>query len=477
MMMESWADHCSSDEEELKRVPSASAFAAMPDDDDDDFFDEVHGDVGLDTSNDGGTTNFFNQNKAPPQPQKPVPNSPPYTAFMNNLNYDVTEDELAIELEKICHNKKHKISVLNVRFAFDRETKKRKGFGYVEVSTRDDLVTLLKLSPISIFGRNVRIDVATNTRKQSNNNNNSYRNNNNGNSNNDNSYRSNNNNNNWRNDPPISRSSNNSLQQMNVPDGIDGSKFRGGAIKRSVSKGSSSSLHKHDPQHQQELNKERGEPNAPSRPRTRLNLKPRSKPVQKNEGSASQQSSIFGTGKKRDGKSHVKAKEQTADTTNTTKEHTTPTQQKPQQATSPKNGDKATTTTNTKPSTSNKHTSRARKGATNIKSSHSKDTSKKYESNSNNNNTTTNNKNNGSGNNNIKKNKRSNKKTIVKEDGWAVTATTASESTAADIPVVTKKVEPPNNDETVKKSKAKNKVNVVKNHFAALGFDDDSGSD
>merc|ERR1712151_327575 len=193
------------------------------------------------------------------------------------------------------------------------------------------------------------------------------------------------------------------------------------------------------------------------------------KPLQKN-GPSSSQSSIFGTGKKRDEQSFVKAKGQASDTATTTaaKEPT-----KPTQATWAKNGDNkaTTTTTNTKPSTTNKHTTRARKGTTNTKpSSYSKDPSKKYESNTNNNNTNT--ATNGSST--MKKNKRSTKKAILeKEDGWSETAP----SSTINNPVVVKKVEPPINDETVKKSKAKNKINEAKNHFAALGFDDDDSSE
>jgi len=334
MMMESWADHCSSDEEDLKRVPSASAFATIPDEE---VSEDDHSDVGLDTSNHGNQkTNFFNQ--APPPPPKNIPNTSPFTAFMNNLVYDVSEEQLADEIEKLCMERFNtKIKVVSVRFAKDRETKKRKGFGYVEVDTRDDLVCMLELNPVQMFGRKVRIDVAQNTRRGSNRNNNNP-------------------------PPPPTRSSSNSLQQMNVPE-IDGSKFRGGSIRRSTSKGSSTSLKEED-----------------TKSRPRLKLQPRSKPIESQQ--ASSQSSIFGTGKKREVTS-FKPKE-----------------------TSPKNGDKP------KPP-----------ARTSIKKANKSSKEKKYESNNTN----------GS-----KKNKRPIKKT-VKEDGW-----TTSEATEkpVDIPVQEEQIKP-----------------------------------
>lgn len=483
--MESWADHCSSDEEEIKRVPSASAFTVISDDEDD--FDGDGSDVGLDTSNHNQSyqkTSFFNQSQPPPQ--KSLPDSPPFTAFMNNLSYEVTENELANELQKMCLNKRSKkINIVNVRFATDRETRERKGFGYVEVETRDELVSVLELNPASMFGRKVKIDIAQNTRKQSN--------------------RNNNHNNSYHNgggggNAPISRSPNNSMQQSNTSD-IDGSKFRGG-MRRTASKGSSTSLQ----QDQQEVK-------AEVKPRQRLKLAPRTKPSEKG-APPSLQSSIFGTGKKRDD-SNAKVKKQGAFDTVT--EPAKLSQKAPKvQATSsstPKIGDKAT---NTKPSTSTKPSARVKKGTTNSKSSHAtepaklpqkaaraqattspipkngvkvtkpptrvkkgttnsksshtaKDTTKKYESPSS---TTPSISNNTS----MKKNKRSNKKTIlVKENGW--TATAASDTTNADAnPVITtKKVDLPTIDDKVK-SKATNNINVAKNHFAALGLEDDDSS-
>jgi len=333
--MESWADHCSSDEEELKRVPSASAFATIPDEEPSDDEDD-QSDVGLDTSNhDTQKTNFFN----PPPAPKNIPTTPPFTAFMNNLVYDVSEEQLADEIEKLCVDKLNtNIKVTSVRFAKDRETNKRKGFGYVEVSTREELQSLLELNPIQMFGRKVRIDVAQNTRKGS-----------------------------HRNNNPIKSRSSNSLQQMNVPDGIDGSKFRGGAIRRSTSKGSSASLNKEEE-------------------RPRLKLQPRSKPIKSDERSSSQ-SSIFGTGKKREEGSF----------------------RKDEKATSPKNGDKE----KPKPARGS-----IRKG------NKSKD-KKEPPSNGTNG----------------KKNKRSSKKTIlVKEDGW--TTSEATPDVKVDTPVVDDTVKP-----------------------------------
>merc|ERR1711862_509250 len=148
--------------------------------------------------------------------------------------------------------------------------------------------------------------------------------------------------------PPLLRSSSNSLQQMNVSDEIDGSKFKGGT-RRTTSRVSSSSLQHQD---QQEVKTE-----AKSRPK--LNIKPRTKPLENKEPSPSQ-SSIFGTGKKRDEQTYNKTKEHKSSDAAT---EPVKIQQKVPPSSAPNNTDKGA-----KASNSNKPSNRAKKGSTNNKS-------------------------------------------------------------------------------------------------------------
>lgn len=84
-------------------------------------------------------------------PQR-LPDRPPFTAHLGNLNYDVT-DEAVNEFFEGCE-------VANVRLIEDRETHQPKGFGYVEFGTLDGLKKALTLDGESFGGRTVRIKIA-----------------------------------------------------------------------------------------------------------------------------------------------------------------------------------------------------------------------------------------------------------------------------------------------------------------------------
>lgn len=133
IMMKSWADHCSSDEESLideiaqelenqdlqdedKQVEEPSG-TAQDDDEDDDVQAVV-------------VEKHYN-----------FPDRPPYTAFVGNLAYSINDAEtLKGEIGQLVTNRLggQQVNVVQGRVGLDR-TGKHRGFGYVEVETLDEV--------------------------------------------------------------------------------------------------------------------------------------------------------------------------------------------------------------------------------------------------------------------------------------------------------------------------------------------------
>ncbi|THV02772.1 RNA-binding domain-containing protein [Dendrothele bispora CBS 962.96] len=91
--------------------------------------------------------------RAPPPPREdvPLPTQPPYTAFIGNLAFDLSE----AELEDFFASSKTK----SVKIIKDRDDKP-KGFGYVEFEDLDGLKDALTKTGASLSGRNIRVSVA-----------------------------------------------------------------------------------------------------------------------------------------------------------------------------------------------------------------------------------------------------------------------------------------------------------------------------
>ncbi|XP_071152737.1 eukaryotic translation initiation factor 4B-like isoform X2 [Mytilus edulis] len=79
-----------------------------------------------------------------------VPSVPPFTAFIGNLAYETTEDNIADFFKKL--------NVLNVRLPEDRG--RLRGFGYVEFADRQNLLDALNMNEENMMGRKVRVDLA-----------------------------------------------------------------------------------------------------------------------------------------------------------------------------------------------------------------------------------------------------------------------------------------------------------------------------
>ncbi|TKC52726.1 hypothetical protein EI555_004586, partial [Monodon monoceros] len=82
-----------------------------------------------------------------------LPKSPPYTAFLGNLPYDVTEDSIKEFFRGL--------NISAVRLPREPSNPERlKGFGYAEFEDLDSLFTALSLNEESLGNRRIRVDVA-----------------------------------------------------------------------------------------------------------------------------------------------------------------------------------------------------------------------------------------------------------------------------------------------------------------------------
>ncbi|GES83664.1 RNA-binding domain-containing protein [Rhizophagus clarus] len=81
-----------------------------------------------------------------------LPTSPPYTAHIGNLPYDLTEGQV----KRFFNESK----ILNIRILRDKENDKPKGFGYVEFEDLESLTKALQLSGENLGNRPVKISVA-----------------------------------------------------------------------------------------------------------------------------------------------------------------------------------------------------------------------------------------------------------------------------------------------------------------------------
>ncbi|KAH8273753.1 hypothetical protein KR018_011936, partial [Drosophila ironensis] len=88
-----------------------------------------------------------------------IPHKPPFIAYINNLPFDANEDDLYEFFSGI-----HLISLRLPRE--DGENGRTRGFGYVELETRDDLIHVLSLPDPSIKGRRIRIELSNENDQQ-----------------------------------------------------------------------------------------------------------------------------------------------------------------------------------------------------------------------------------------------------------------------------------------------------------------------
>ncbi|CAH7676445.1 hypothetical protein PPACK8108_LOCUS11581 [Phakopsora pachyrhizi] len=97
----------------------------------------------------GGDRNGFDR---PQRAEVPIPDKPPFNAFVGNLSWEVGSTELEQVLGAA--------NIISIRMINDNITGKPKGYGYVEFDARDALVAALEKSGQEIGGRPIRVSVA-----------------------------------------------------------------------------------------------------------------------------------------------------------------------------------------------------------------------------------------------------------------------------------------------------------------------------
>lgn len=158
--MKSWADHCSSDEESFNEDTPIDTF---DDDDDNDkaakrpdhaTVDEATEQVAEthleeDPPQESGD-NHNNHDDKPAEERKPrtyhFPSAPPYTIFVGNLSYEILDgpmlEEALAEVVKERLNQEIQVFAGKIPSLQQQGNNQRhKGFGYVEVSSVDDVST------------------------------------------------------------------------------------------------------------------------------------------------------------------------------------------------------------------------------------------------------------------------------------------------------------------------------------------------
>ena len=135
-MMKSWADHCSSDEDTDDNHSVASEEQEQ----------EIENNNGDGQSLDDAFSEKVNVNDqdAPVQPQARTydfPRSPPFTAFVGNLSYDIKESsQLQQALADVVFDRLgERVNVLGGRISYERNSNNHRGFGYVELETLEEV--------------------------------------------------------------------------------------------------------------------------------------------------------------------------------------------------------------------------------------------------------------------------------------------------------------------------------------------------
>jgi RNA recognition motif-containing protein len=178
-MVKNWADHDSSDEEDLLtpeerqvQIPLVNPIdvrlqAELP------SKTNTHDDEQEGGGGGGGGDNH--NNPPPPARTYDFPTEAPYTAYVGNLAYNMTEaNDLGDALTEVAKEKLGlDITVVHARIMMDRQQNgggggapgdkpRHRGFGYVEVETLEMLTKLMELNNGETFmgGRKIQVDTA-----------------------------------------------------------------------------------------------------------------------------------------------------------------------------------------------------------------------------------------------------------------------------------------------------------------------------
>ncbi|KAJ3195727.1 hypothetical protein HK101_011239 [Irineochytrium annulatum] len=88
------------------------------------------------------------------EPSGPVtfPTRPPYTAFIGNLSFEITDRDIETFFREL--------RIKTIRLVRDHDTDQPKGYGYCEFDDVDSLRAAVAMNGESVQGRNIRIDVS-----------------------------------------------------------------------------------------------------------------------------------------------------------------------------------------------------------------------------------------------------------------------------------------------------------------------------
>merc|ERR1712232_566464 len=86
-------------------------------------------------------------------PQKPIPDHGPWVAYVGNLPYNASDDDVGNFFAEHC-------DVIDVKIRVDHATGRNKGFGYVTFDNVESLREALGANDAEFLGRNIRVDVA-----------------------------------------------------------------------------------------------------------------------------------------------------------------------------------------------------------------------------------------------------------------------------------------------------------------------------
>ncbi|ODV88832.1 hypothetical protein CANCADRAFT_45319 [Tortispora caseinolytica NRRL Y-17796] len=86
------------------------------------------------------------------RPEPPIPDEPPYTAWLGSMSLTVTEDHIKEAFKDL--------PIESIRLTMDRLTGKPRGSGFVTFATRDGLIQAVARNNIMIDGRSTRVGVA-----------------------------------------------------------------------------------------------------------------------------------------------------------------------------------------------------------------------------------------------------------------------------------------------------------------------------
>ncbi|KAL3904281.1 MAG: hypothetical protein SGILL_010127 [Bacillariaceae sp.] len=286
--MKSWADHCSSDEEDDSIADDTHQLAT-------EFADNV-GVVQEEPISEDEIVGVPNE---PPPKTYDFPSQPPYTAFVGNLSFQIKDVPQFVEaVTNLAKDRlEEPVNILGGRIAYNRtDPSKHRGFGYVEVETLDQLKLMMTLNDgqSMIAGRNVQLDTANHHNNSNNNRRGSHQNNN------------NNNRGSFQRGGDRGSFSRDSASGGGGFGEIDGSKFRGGKYNNSNRGGDNNkrrgsnrdSFNSHGGGGDTNQGDKPQESSGPPAQRPSLKLAPRSKAVDTDRSSGS--SNIFGGATARD---------------------------------------------------------------------------------------------------------------------------------------------------------------------------------